>query len=121
MALRGLVAQALKGCSEERQQVASELSIRTHDRITKRMLDDWASPSKKGLRFPASLVKDFCEVTGNDGLALAIVGRRLRELIELGERVCSVRTDSERLLQIAGQLRALGCKKTAKVRPTRKA
>ena len=84
--IRDLIAKALKRCSKlkDRQQVTLELNTLTHLGITKSMLDDWTSPSKKGLRFPASLVKALCEVTGDDALALAIIPTHLREQIAVG-------------------------------------
>ena len=117
MALRGLVAQALKRCPKDRQQVASELSTRSGERITKRMLDDWASPSKKGLRFPASLVKDFCEITGDDRLQRWMAGPRLGVLIEFGERVSS----AVEFFRIAATLRSCQRRKRTRKKQVRKA
>ena len=120
---RGVVAKALKRCHEikDRQRVASELNIIANLGITKRMLDDWASPGKKGLRFPASLIRPFCEVTGDDSLALAVIPSHLRELVEVGERVCSMgRTLGEiedRVARLAGR----GSQKKAKRKGTTKA
>jgi len=123
MSIRELVARALKHCSKlkKRPQVVSELNMLTRLGVTENMLSDWASPSKKGLRFPASLIGAFCEATRCDELARFVMGPRLRELVEVGERVCSMgRTLGEiedRVARLAGQ----GSQKKAKRKGTTKA
>jgi len=84
---RELVAKSLNQCRrvKDRHRVTSELNTLTNLGITKRMLDDWASPGKKGLRFPASLVKAFCQVTGDDTLALAVIPEPLKDQLAVGK------------------------------------
>lgn len=99
--LREYVSDALKHCSRRitREQVAQELTTHTGHRITKRMLDDWATPSKKGLRVPAFLIKPLCEITGNNDLAMSVMPYRLVFLVALGEWVYQSRRTLERIHQ----------------------
>jgi hypothetical protein len=99
--LREFVSKALNCCSKRipREQVAQELTTHTGHRITKRMLDDWATPSKKGLRVPAFLIKPLCEITGNNDLAMSVMPYRLVFLVALGEWVYQSRRTLERIHQ----------------------
>lgn len=87
--LRECVAQALKNCSRQktREQVARELSDVTGLTITKRMVNDWASPSKTHPRLPAILIEPLAHVTGTQTLERAVIGPNLSKLIDLGARV----------------------------------
>jgi hypothetical protein len=98
--LRELVSKALNGCSKRinRQQVAEQLSTPAHT-ITKRMLDDWATPSKKGLRVPAFLIKPLCEITGDHALAMSVLPYRMVFLVALDEWVYQSRRTLERIHQ----------------------
>jgi hypothetical protein len=104
--IRELVAMALKRCSKikSREQVVLALNMLTQAGITKRMLDDWASPSKKGLRFPASLIKAFCQVTGDDGLQLHVLTDANRGFLELGKRASQMNWVIQKLMQEADSL-----------------
>lgn len=88
-AIRELVAKALNGCKKRltREQIAAELSARMGQRVTKSQLDDWASESKKGLRFPVSLVKPLCQVTGDDRLARIPLTEQMAHDLRVGEFV----------------------------------
>lgn len=89
-ALRDAVGKALKVCRSEgrnRADIARELTTLTGEMVSKRNLDDWATPSKTDLRFPAWIVKFFCEVTHDNGVALAIMPDRLRAQVEVGKGV----------------------------------
>jgi len=99
--LREYVSDALKHCSRRitREQVAQELTTITGHKITKRMLDDWATPSKKGLRVPAFLVKPLCEITGHNDLAMAVVPYRVAFLVAMGQWVFESRRTLERIHQ----------------------
>lgn len=83
--LRELMAKSLTG--NDRQIVASEIKRLTGMQVSKRQLDDWAAPSREGLRLPASLIKTFCEITGDDALALAVIPSHLHEYIAVGKWV----------------------------------
>jgi hypothetical protein len=91
--IRELVARVLKRCSKikSREQVVFDLNTLTKSGVTKNMLDDWASLSKKGLRFPASLVGPFCEVTGDDSLRHFVMGEHLNRRCEVGRQVLNSR------------------------------
>jgi len=82
--LRALFAKVTR---EKRTQLAEGLCTRTRIRVTKHMLDDYASPSKKGARLPAFFILPICEITGSDELQRFVLSPRLREMLELGEIV----------------------------------
>ena len=121
--LRELVSKALHACRKHisREQVAQELTARTGHKITKGMLDDWATPSKKGLRVPAFLIKPLCEVTGNNDPAMAVLPYRVVFLVTLGEWVYQSRRTLERVHQDLIKLTETGDRKRSKTKPTRKA
>jgi hypothetical protein len=100
-AVRELVAKALHSCRKRltREQVAEQLTKAAGFRVTRGMVDDWSSPSKKGLRFPASLIKPFFEITECSGLAQAFMPYRLVFLAGLGEWVYQSRKTLERIHQ----------------------
>lgn len=98
-AVRELVAKAL-GLSKKRltrDRLAEELTTRAGFRVTKAMINDWASPSKKGLRFPASLIKPFFEITECSHLAQAFMPYRLLFLAALGEWVYASQQTLDRI------------------------
>jgi hypothetical protein len=74
------------------------------------MLDDWASASKRGLRFPASLIKPFFEITECSSLAQAFLPYRLVFLVALGEWVYQSRRTLDRvhqdLIKLTGKKKA---------------
>ncbi len=80
--LREKLSAAMRG--KDRPQIAEELSRVVGQRITVQQLNEWSAPSG-GRRFPAFLVRPFSEVVGNDLLQRFIMGRRLRDLVRLGE------------------------------------
>lgn len=84
--------------------MALELKKLTGLPVTKRMLDDWCSPSRKGLRFPLSLARAVCQVTETDDLAFAAMRENLRERAELGGRVLEARVQ---IRKIAEKIEAL--------------
>lgn len=117
------VSNALKHCSKRmtREQVAQELTTMTGHTITKGMLDDWATPSKTGLRVPAFLIKPLCEVTGDDRLQRWVSGPRLQEFIEIGEQLHTIEPILGQMHGAALKLKAQArCKMTPK-KQTRKA
>lgn len=100
--VRELLQAVLKG--RDRKQMALELKKLTGLPVTKRMLDDWCSPSRKGLRFPLSLARAVCQVTETDDLAFAAMRENLRERAELGGRVLEARVQ---IRKIAEKIEAL--------------
>jgi len=100
-AVRALVAEALHSCRKRltREQVAEQLTKQAGFRVTKGMLDDWASPSKKGLRFPASLVRPFFEITLRSDLAQHFMPYRIVFVCALGEWVYQSRQTLDRIYQ----------------------
>lgn len=84
-ALRNLLSRIIRQCPKNRTQIAEELTALTGRRVTVHMLNDFTAESKKGSRFPASLVTPFCEVVGSDELQRHILSPRLRNFLTLGE------------------------------------
>ena len=84
-ALRELLATVVRQCSKTHEQIAQEMSLHCGQRISKRMFDDWTSPSKKGARFPAAFIEAFCEAVSDDTLQRHVIGARLRGIVELRE------------------------------------
>jgi hypothetical protein len=125
--LRRLLADVMKGSGKNRSQIADEMSrilgCPADRPIAKNVLDDSVRSRKKGrmVRFPAAWIPALCQVTGNDELQRWLAGPRLRELIELGEQVCSMRESSQHLLDLAARFRTYGRETKGKRKPTRKA
>jgi len=121
--LREQVSKALDHCSKRitREQVAQELTTMTDHKITKRMLDDWATPSKEGLRVPAFLIKPLCEITNYDELARAVTPFRAVFAAELGNRVLQCRRTLDRIYQDFQKLTDEEDRKTGKNRKSNRA
>jgi hypothetical protein len=118
-AVHELIAKALFSCRKRltREQVAEQLAKESGVRVTKGMLDDWASSSKKGLRFPASLIRPFFEITQCTTLAQAFMPYRLVFLCALGDWVYQSRRTLDRIYQ---DLQKLTEDKGRKAKRTRK-
>ena len=84
--LRKLLSRLIKQSGKKRFQIADEMSRLCGLHISERMLNDWTSECHRSARFPAFLIKPFCQAIGNDELQRALVSERLRELIGLGEK-----------------------------------
>ena len=84
--LRRLLNQAIRSCPLSRVEICEALTRRLALRVTPFMLDSYTAESKKPARFPAAFVVSFCEVTGSDELQRHLLGARLRELLEVGDR-----------------------------------
>jgi hypothetical protein len=106
-ALRKLVTASIKRSGKGRLQIAAEMTLQIGTRITKRMVNDWTAESKKPARFPAAFVVAFCEATGRDELQRYLLGARLRELVELGDRTVewawALRKVRQELAKLDGQ------------------
>lgn len=122
-AVRELIGKALQLCRKRltREQVAEQLSKAAGFRVTKGMLDDWASPSKKTLRFPASLIKPFFEITECSTLAQAFLPYRLVFVMALGEWVYQSRKTLDRIYSDLLSLTKDSDRKRTKAKRTRKA
>jgi hypothetical protein len=105
--LRDLITKVLKQSPKDRQWVAVELSALTGERITERMLNDWLAPSKAKVRFPASFVRAFCEVLGDDRLARLTLPDNLRAALTIGEGISESDAKIEKLVASSKILREL--------------
>ncbi len=85
---------------KDRIQIAEELSRVVGQKITLQQLNEWSAPAG-GRRISAFLVRPFCEVVGDDRLQRFIMGRRLRDLVRLGE----VELEKKGLLRTFGRRR----------------
>jgi hypothetical protein len=102
---RELVARILKRSPKDRQAIAMELSALTGERVTRGMLNDWLAPSKAKVRFPASFIRPLCEVLADDSLQRYVMGKRLRQLVRLGEIQIERETIRAELLKNGGRRR----------------
>ncbi|HEV2499277.1 MAG TPA: hypothetical protein VGY31_06845 [Terriglobia bacterium] len=82
--IREIVRRVLKAHRGRRDEIAARLTEWIGSRVSVNMLNDWCTPTKPGLRFPLSLVRALCEITGNDDLAFAAMTDDLRERAEIG-------------------------------------
>jgi hypothetical protein len=71
--VRETIRQVIRASRKSRDQISAELAARLGRPVSKRMLDDFAAPSKDGSRFPAAWVAAFCEVTGDRTLQRLLV------------------------------------------------
>jgi hypothetical protein len=88
---RERVAEVLKQSPKDRQRVASELSALTGERITVPILNQWLAASKPNVRFPASVLKAFCELTGDYRPVLALLPDDLKTTTGVGEKTAQSR------------------------------
>jgi hypothetical protein len=100
-ALRRLLNEAIERSGKNRDEIAEQMGKALDSTFTRSMLNEFTRNGDldREARFPATLVSAFCEATGCDELARFVMGERLRELVELGERLCTL--DS-----ILGQMQA---------------
>jgi len=93
-----LIGEILHQSIKKRKTIAEELSELTGVRVTEGMLNDWLAPSKPAARFPASLIKALCELTGDDRLARALLPERPTAALNFGEDVIDARNKLEKIL-----------------------
>jgi hypothetical protein len=73
-----------------RKEICGRMEKITGRTISIHMLNAWLAPGSSRALFPAVYVKAFCEATGCDALKRLILGPRLSELLELGERAAAI-------------------------------
>jgi len=73
-----------------RDQVCEQMSEELGCPISVHMLNSWIAPGRKLARFPVIFVEAFCRATGCDALKRLLLGPRLCELLELGERAAAI-------------------------------
>ena len=114
--LRRLLTQAIRSCPLSRVEICEALTRRLGLKVTPFMLDSYTAESKKPARFPAAFVAAFCEVTGSDQLQRHLLGARLRELLELGDRTVEWAWSVRRVRQELAKLDGQGQKRSRKTR-----
>lgn len=120
LALRKLLRDLIKKSKRRRERIAADMSTRIERKISKRMLDDWTAPKKRA-KFPAAFIDAFCQAVGSDALQRHVMGVRLRELVESGERVYGMEKTLRELLEKVVELRAQEPRTKGKEKPTPKA
>ena len=122
--LRDLLSQAIRHSGKNAAEVAQEMTKRLGRPVTESMVyeltrnSDRAQPRE--LRLLATWVPAFCEVTGDDRLQRWLAGPRLRELVELGERVSSMGWVLRKMQDELARLTGSGVGKKAKGKRSRK-
>jgi hypothetical protein len=121
--VRRLITEAITRSRKTAPEVAEEMSRRLGRPITGSMIYELTrnGDPEREVRLLATWVPAFCEVTGDDRLQRWLAGPRLRELIELGEQVCSMRESGQHLLDLAARIRSYARETKGKRKPTRKA
>jgi hypothetical protein len=96
------------------------MSRRLGVKVKPSMLDSYTAESKKPARFPAAFVAAFCEITGDHRLQRFLMAPKQRGLLELGERVSSMRWVLEQMQDEVARLTGRGRQKKGKRKRTRK-
>jgi len=132
---RRLLGKAFHLSRKRRREVAQEMSELLGQSVTESKLYEFTrtfnkEPRESGeilkkergeVRFPAAWVCAFCEATGCDELARFVMGPRLRELVELGERVSNMGWVLRKMQDELANLTGRGLQKKAKGKGTQKA
>jgi hypothetical protein len=104
--LRTMLTLIFKRSGKSRAQIADDLSIRTGRKISIRQLDNWTSTARQDTRrFPAALIEPLCELLADDSLQRYVMGKRLRQLVRLGEIQIERETIRAELLKNGGRRR----------------
>ena len=120
--IRDLLSKSIARSGKHAAEVAQEMTKRLDRPVTGSMIYELTRNGEPGreVRLPATWIPAFCEVTGDDRLQRWLAGPRLRELIELGEQVCSMRESGQHLLDLAARFRTYGRETKGKRKSTRK-
>jgi hypothetical protein len=123
--VRDLLSKAIRRSGKNAAEVAQEMTKRLGRPITESMVYELTRNSDRDqpreVRLLATWVPAFCEVTGDDRLQRWLAGPRLRELVELGERVSSMGWVLRQMQDELARLTGRGLQKKAKGKGTRKA
>ncbi len=105
--VRRLMTDAITRSRKTAPEVAEEMSMRLGRPITGSMIYELTRNGELGreVRLLATWVPAFCEITGDDRLQRWLAGSRLRELAELGERVCAVDSILGEVLKAVSKLK----------------
>jgi hypothetical protein len=105
--LQRLMTDAITRSRKTAPEVAEEMTDRLGRPVTGSMIYELTRNGEPGreVRLPATWVDAFCQVTGDDRLQRWLAGPRLRELAELGERVCAVDSILGKMLEAVGKLK----------------
>lgn len=121
--VRRILREAMKRSGKRRDEIARQMTEALRRLVTGSMLADFTrnGTKKRQVRFPAGWVCAFCEVVGDDALQRHLMGERLRQLLELGERVSNLGSVLGKMQDELARLTSRGARKKAKGRRTRKA
>ena len=120
--VRRLLGEAMTRSAKNAADIADEMTKRLGRPVKRSTVYEFTRSDQPGLenRFPATWVSAFCEATGCDDLARFVVGPRLRELVEQGERVSELEFILKQMLEAAGKLKGQGGQKKGRDKLTRK-
>jgi hypothetical protein len=107
--VRRILRQAMRQSGRRREEIAREMTETLGRTVTGSMLADFTrnGSGKRQVRFPAAWVLALSKVTGSDELQRHLLGARLRELLELGDRTVewawALRKVRQELAKLDGQ------------------
>jgi len=121
--VRDLMTGAMKRSGKNGAEVAAEMTRPLGRPITESMIYELTRNGEPGreVRLLATWVSAFCEVTNDDRLERWLAGPRLREFIELGERVCSLDSILGQMQDAVGKLKGQGRRSKPKGKRPRRA
>lgn len=114
--VRRLLAEAMTRSGKNATDIAEDMTKRLGRPVKKSTVYEFTRSDQPGLenRFPATWVSAFCEATGFDDLARFVMGPRLCDLVELGERVESMGSILGQMQDSVAKLKAQGRQKKGK-------
>jgi len=93
--LRTTLKRAINFSRYSREQIADELTVRLHRKISPATVDAWTAGTKEAWHLPADAVPVLCEILQDDGLQRQLLSPKLRDDLKLGESI----SRSESLLE----------------------
>lgn len=120
--VRRLLGEAMMRSGKNAADIADEMTKRLGRPVKRSTVYEFTRSDQPGLenRFPATWVSAFCDATGCDDLARFVMGQRLRELVELGERVCTMEPILRQALDAVAKLKGPKPSNKGKENRTRK-
>lgn len=117
--VRDLLTHAMKSAGKNAKEVAKEMSERLGGRpITGSMIYELTRNGGPGqqreVKLPVTWLAAFCLATGDNGLQRWAAGPQLRELIELGQRVRSMRWVVEEIRKCLDEMNGAQPRKKAR-------
>ena len=110
--LRELLIDAIRKSDKSRDQIADEMSLLLHTRVTRRALDLYTAESADQNRFPMQYARAFCKATGDDALlralpelaGLQVIGAEEQALMELGREFLRQKDAAAKIVALEAKL-----------------